>query len=63
MQQLQHDGALNADVGLRNELLRLQLVGTLLRLAMWQSQHAVSEVPSPLENISFTANSARNQST
>jgi len=53
MQQLQHDGALDADVGLRNELLRLQLVGTLLRLAMWQSQHAVSEVHAGAEQANF----------
>ena len=53
MQQLQHDGALNADVGLRNALLGLQLVGTLLRLAMWQSQHAVSDVYAGAEQVNF----------
>jgi len=37
LQQLQHDGTLIADVASRNELLRLQLAGTLLRLSIWQS--------------------------
>ena len=53
MQQLQHDGALNADVGLRNALLGLQLVGTLLRLAMWQLQPAVSDVYAGAEQVNF----------
>jgi len=38
LQQMQDDGALSADVALRNELLRLQLTQTLLRLSMWQAQ-------------------------
>lgn len=40
LQQLQHDAALTVDVRLRNELLRLQLNSTLLRLSMWQSADA-----------------------
>ncbi len=36
LHQLQLDGALAADLFLRNKLLRLQLAGTLLRLSMWQ---------------------------
>jgi len=35
--QLKHDGAISADVSLRNELLRLQLMGMLLRMSLWQS--------------------------
>jgi AraC-like DNA-binding protein len=42
MQQLQDDGALTADSGMRNELLRIQLVSTLLRLSLWQSQNSVT---------------------
>ena len=34
--QLAADGALDTDNTLRNELLRLQLLGTLLRLSLWQ---------------------------
>ena len=37
LQQLQADGALAVDLPLRKELMRLQLAGTLLRLAMWQA--------------------------
>ena len=37
LHQMQHDGSLGTDVALRNELLRLQLAGTLLRLCHWQS--------------------------
>lgn len=37
VQQIQHDAAITAEVALRNELLRLQLAGILLRLSMWQS--------------------------
>jgi len=40
LQQVQHDTALTDDVALRNELLRLQLASTLLRLSMWQSPGA-----------------------
>lgn len=37
LRQMQADGALAGDVTLRNELLRLQLAGTLLRLSHWQT--------------------------
>ena len=37
LQQMQHDGTVTADLPFRNELLRLQLTSTLLRLSMWQS--------------------------
>jgi len=36
LRQMQHDGELTADVSLRNEILRLQLAGMLLRLSIWQ---------------------------
>jgi AraC-like DNA-binding protein len=42
LQQMQHDGALTVEVALRNELLRLQLSSTLLRLSIWQSSDAGS---------------------
>jgi AraC-like DNA-binding protein len=38
--QMQLDGRLTGDVALRNELLRLSLTGTLLRLSLWQSPDA-----------------------
>lgn len=37
LQQMQHDIALTLDVALRNEMLRLQLASTLLRLSLWQT--------------------------
>ena len=37
LQQMQHDITLTVDAALRNEMLRLQLAGTLLRLALWQT--------------------------
>lgn len=39
LRQMQQDSTLDADVGLRNELLRLQLASTLLRLSLWQAPH------------------------
>jgi len=36
LQQMQADATLAAELTLRQELLRLQLAGTLLRLSMWQ---------------------------
>jgi AraC-like DNA-binding protein len=36
VQQMQSDGRLTDDAPLRNELLRLNLAGTLLRLSLWQ---------------------------
>ncbi len=52
MQQLQQDGALTADVALRNGLLRHQLASTLLRLSLWQS-------PDPVEGESNAAAQAK----
>ncbi len=37
LRQMQRDGKQTDDVPLRNELLRLQLAATLLRLSLWQS--------------------------
>jgi len=37
LRQMQLDGRLTTEVSLRNELLRLALTGTLLRLSLWQS--------------------------
>jgi AraC-like DNA-binding protein len=42
LKQLQRDGAMTADKALRNEMLRLQLASTLLRLSMWQAPGAGS---------------------
>jgi AraC-like DNA-binding protein len=42
LKQLQRDGAMTADKALRNEILRLQLGSTLLRLSMWQTLDAGS---------------------
>lgn len=53
LQQLQHDGTLTADVGFRNELLRLQLASTLLRLSMWQSPEAFSGADHGAGHASF----------
>jgi AraC-like DNA-binding protein len=53
MQQLQQDGALTADVGLRNELLRLQLASILLRLSLWQSQDSVASTYATTEKPNF----------
>jgi hypothetical protein len=52
-QQLQLDGALTADVGLRNGLLRLQLASTLLHLSLWQSQDSVSGIALASEQANF----------
>ncbi|QDL53596.1 AraC family transcriptional regulator [Rhodoferax aquaticus] len=40
MRQMQEDAALAVEVAVRNELLRLQLATTLLRLSVWQSPTA-----------------------
>jgi len=40
LQQMQRDAVLTEDVALRNELLRLALASTLLRLSCWQSSLA-----------------------
>ncbi len=53
LQQLQHDAVLTTDGGLRNELLRLQLAGSLLRLSLWQSQVPVVGAYRSVENGSF----------
>jgi AraC-like DNA-binding protein len=53
LQQLQRDGTLTADVALRNELLRLQLASTLLRLSMWQSCNAGSGADQGAGHASF----------
>lgn len=37
--QMQRDSTLNVDASLRNEMLRLQLASTLLRLSVWQEAH------------------------
>ncbi len=37
MRQIQRDGALKVDVNLRNEMMRLQLASTLLRLSVWNT--------------------------
>lgn len=37
LRQMRHDGSLPVDVPVRNEMLRLQLAGTLLRLSVWQT--------------------------
>lgn len=42
LHQMQQDGALEANVSLRNELLRLALAGTVLRLSMWQAPDAAA---------------------
>ena len=39
LRQMQADSAPAANVALRNELLRLQLASTLLRLSLWQADH------------------------
>jgi AraC-like DNA-binding protein len=45
LQQMQQDSALQTDVVLRNEMLRLQLSSTLLRLALWQAPDAAFPLP------------------
>lgn len=42
LKQLHRDGALATEAALRNELLRLQLASTLLRLSIWQLPEALS---------------------
>ena len=43
VQQIQSDGAMTTDVVLRNELLRLELSGLLLRLSLWQSAKGLNQ--------------------
>lgn len=51
--QMQTDGALSGDVGLRNELLRLQLASTLLRMSWWQSTLPAGSGGARLEHHQF----------
>lgn len=53
LHQMQHDGALTTDVVLRNELLRLQLACTLLRLSMWQSPDTFPSAYNKVEQANF----------
>jgi len=53
LRQIQRDGTLPEDVALRNELLRLQLANTLLRLSLWQAPAAGSSVPQGSGPASF----------
>jgi len=53
LQQLQHDGALCADVALRNALLRHQVASTLLRLSMWQSPTTAGDAYNATEHANF----------
>jgi len=53
LQQMQSDAALPAEVVLRNELLRLQLTSTLLRLTMWQSSATGSGDSTPDAHTHF----------
>lgn len=43
--QMLRDGSLNVDAGLRNEMLRLQLASTLLRMSVWQEVQHASQTP------------------
>lgn len=50
--QLQLDGLLSTEIPLRNELLRLQLAGMLLRLSAWQPQgYGVSARDEPFQRF------------
>jgi len=50
--QLQSDGLQTFEVPMRNELLRLQLAGMLLRLSMWQPQgHTPSDREEPFQRF------------
>ena len=51
--QMLRDGALKADVSLRNDLLRLQLASTLLRLSVWQQARPESAQPRQSTASSF----------
>jgi AraC-like DNA-binding protein len=53
LQQMQLDVAQTTDDALRNELLRLQVIGTLLRLSMWQMQDSVAGIYGAAENGGF----------
>lgn len=53
LQHMQADGALPVDVALRNELLRLQLAGLLLRLSMWQRPREVGDPAGRGEQAQF----------
>lgn len=41
LMQMHSDGVLTASAALRNDLLRLQLASTLIRLSLWQSHHSL----------------------
>lgn len=53
LQQMQQDGGLNSDVAQRNELLRLQLASTLLRLSMWQLPDHLASANSSSRQINY----------
>lgn len=53
LRQMQRDAGLTADVALRNELLRLQLANTLLRLSMWQSSDTVAGTYKAVEQAKY----------
>jgi AraC-like DNA-binding protein len=51
--QMQADAVMSADLGLRNELLRLELASALLRLAGWQSSQPVGTAGIRVEHPQF----------
>jgi AraC-like DNA-binding protein len=53
MQQMQYDGTLMQDVALRNELLRLALNSSLLRLALWHSPATGSGIDPSVRHANF----------
>jgi len=53
LKQLQHDSTARADAPIINQLMRLQLANTLLRLSMWQSSDAVASAHNTAEQVNF----------
>ncbi len=53
LQQMQYDGALKHDVALRNELLRLALSSSLLRLSLWHSSATGSGFDHAVRHANF----------
>lgn len=53
LQQMQYDGALKQDVALRNELLRLALSSSLLRLSLWHSPATGLGVENAVRHANF----------
>jgi len=53
LQQMQYDGALKQDVALRNELLRLALSSSLLRLLLWHSPATGLAVDHAVKHANF----------